>query len=169
MSDEVMRIQNNVIQQAGQIATKLRLNKSMGQLYATLYLSEKAMSLEDMAKTCHMSKGNASINIRHLERWNAVVKVPHNNERKDYYEVNNNIMDFTMERVKDVFVDILKRGETVISETERKLENIDKNEMDESNLVKIEFYGEKLSKMKEKISSLKGVADKIGLIKEIIS
>lgn len=49
--------------------------KIMGQLYGLLYLSPKPLTLDEMAESLSISKGNVSINIRALERWNMVKTV----------------------------------------------------------------------------------------------
>ena len=58
----------------------------MGQLYGLIYLSPKPLTLDDMATNLSISKGNVSINIRALERWNMVKHIWVKGDRKDYYE-----------------------------------------------------------------------------------
>jgi DNA-binding transcriptional regulator GbsR (MarR family) len=70
----------------GRITSFWGFSRIMGQLYGLLYLSSKPLTLDDMSESLSISKGNVSINIRALERWNMVKTVWIKGDRKDYYE-----------------------------------------------------------------------------------
>jgi DNA-binding transcriptional regulator GbsR (MarR family) len=70
----------------GRITAFWGFSKIMGQLYGLLYLSAAPLTLDGMAEGLSISKGNVSINIRALERWNMVRKVWVKGDRKDFYE-----------------------------------------------------------------------------------
>ena len=86
MSAQMERIREEIIEATGRITSFWGFSKIMGQLYGLLYLSPKPLTLDDMAESLSISKGNASINIRALERWNMVKHVWIKGDRKDYYE-----------------------------------------------------------------------------------
>ena len=94
-------IRDRFIHQVGEFVYSLGLNRSVGQLYALLYMSPEALSLDDMAQACGMSKGNASLNVRELERWGAVRKAYVRGDRKDYYEANRDLPEILMERFRE--------------------------------------------------------------------
>ncbi len=79
-------IREGLMEAMGRITSFWGFNKIMGQLYGLLYLSPKALTLDEMAENLSISKGNVSINIRALERWNMVKTVWVKGDRKDYYE-----------------------------------------------------------------------------------
>ena len=56
------------------------------QLYAILFLSDNPLCLDDMAERLKISKGNASVNIRELEKLGVVRKVWVKGSRRDFYE-----------------------------------------------------------------------------------
>ena len=168
MDNGIRKIQDDLIFQAGQIAKKLRLNKSMGQLYAALYFSDGPVSLDDLAKICRMSKGNASINIRHLERWNAVLKAYGNGDRRDYYEANNDFIGFSISRGMEIFSDILNKGGAALNGLDEKLDTIDQESMSEEQRTKIEGYKIKLSEMNGKVTGLKKLAKNMDSFEDII-
>lgn len=92
--------QSHFIHLAGDIAEMLSFNRSMGQAYGLLYCSSQPLSLEDIAKTCQMSKGNASIHLRTLETWGAVHRSWKPGTRKDYYAANTDIKDLAAKRLQ---------------------------------------------------------------------
>lgn len=79
-------LRNGIMETLGRITAFWGFSKIMGQLYGLLYLSPKPMTLDEMVEGLAVSKGNVSINVRALERWNMVRKVWMKGDRKDFYE-----------------------------------------------------------------------------------
>jgi DNA-binding transcriptional regulator GbsR (MarR family) len=86
MSDRADEIREGLMEAMGRITSFWGFSRIMGQLYGLLYLSSKPLTLDDMSESLSISKGNVSINIRALERWNMVKTVWVKGDRKDYYE-----------------------------------------------------------------------------------
>ncbi len=78
------------IESAGKISANMlgMVNKVGGQIYALLFLSREPLSLDEVAETLQVSKGNISVNIRLLEDFKLVKKVWVKGSRRDYYEAN---------------------------------------------------------------------------------
>jgi len=91
----------NVISLGGDIAEMISFNRSIGQLYALLYFAAEPLSLEDIAAACKMSKGNASIQLRILEGWEAVQRSTKPGTRKDYYSANGDLRALALKRLQD--------------------------------------------------------------------
>ena len=100
MHNKLEMAQNKFTESIGRLAESFGLNKSIAQLYAVLYLSEKPLSLDELVERSGASKGNISLNIRELESWGAVKSVWVKGSRKDYYEADTDI--------KKVFANKLK-------------------------------------------------------------
>ncbi len=86
MTDIVTEIHEHTMEALGRISSFWGFSKIMGQIYGLLYLSPKPLTLDDMAKSLSSSKGNVSINMKALERWNMVKQIWVKGDRKDYYE-----------------------------------------------------------------------------------
>jgi DNA-binding transcriptional regulator GbsR (MarR family) len=86
MSASAEEIREGLMEAMGRITSFWGFSKIMGQLYGLLYLSPKPLTLDEMSESLSISKGNVSINIRALERWNMVKTVWVKGDRKDYYE-----------------------------------------------------------------------------------
>ena len=102
MNERLMKAQAVFLDRINQICGKLGLNNIMTQLYAILYLSDKPLSLDDMVERLKISKASASINIRALERYDAVRKVWVKGSRKDYYEAEPDIAKVGRDRVRSM-------------------------------------------------------------------
>lgn len=100
MNNTLELAQDRIIETVGNLCSKFGLNNFMAQLYIVLYMSNKPLSLDDLAQRLKASKGNVSINIRELERWGAVRKVWVRGSRKDFYEAELGIKKILAERIK---------------------------------------------------------------------
>jgi DNA-binding transcriptional regulator GbsR (MarR family) len=89
---------------AGRSSLKLGLPRSLGQVYAAIYLSSSPLGLEDLMDSLHISKGNASMSVRQLAEWGAVRCLWVKGDRKDYYEATEKFSDV----VRHFFQVILK-------------------------------------------------------------
>jgi len=101
LNNETKLIIDNFVESAGNLGASLGISKVVAQLYALLYVWPEPLSLDDMCELLRISKGNASMNIRYLEQWNAVKKIWQKGSRKDYYEVNPEIEKIVFTRLKE--------------------------------------------------------------------
>ena len=104
----------------GELGAGLGLNRSIGQIYGLLYMSDKPLSLDTIATTLKMSKGSVSLNIRELEKWEAVKKIWVNGTRKDFYEANSDFINIIYKRTKMRTEKILNNFNSAIEGFEKK-------------------------------------------------
>ena len=83
MSNELDKVKEELIQELGRLSSFAGFNKAMGQIYGLLYLSKEPVSLGEIADQLGISKGNASLNIRMMERWRVIQPVSKKGDRKD--------------------------------------------------------------------------------------
>jgi DNA-binding transcriptional regulator GbsR (MarR family) len=93
-------LQLHFIHLAGEMAGMFSFNRSIGQIYGLLYASPEPLSLEAIAKSCQMSKGNASIHLRTLETWGAAHRSWKPGTRKDYYAANTDLKGLAIKRLQ---------------------------------------------------------------------
>ena len=98
---DTVPIPSEFVKFMGQLAEMCAFNRSIGQIYGALYFSPKALCLEDIAKICQMSKGNASIHLRTLHDWGAVHRVLHLGTRKDFYRAETNLVELASRRIQE--------------------------------------------------------------------
>jgi len=146
-------IREQFIDQVGEFAASLGLNRSVGQLYALLYMSPSPLSLDEMAEACDMSKGNASINLRELERWGAVRRVYVRGDRKDYYEPHRDVPQIVISRLREGLGRRLAALDETLEEAERQVEQMG------NDAERKKFYRERLKEVRKLRSSLGRVLD----------
>jgi len=165
-SPELEKIKDEFAEIAGQLSARLGLSRTVGQLYALLFLSDEPLCLDYMAERLKISKGSASINIRELEKWGAVRKVWVKGSRKDFYEANPDTLKIVINRFKsgiqqrlNEMLEGINRFERVISEIEN---NLPVNEKKKAQLYKEKF--KKVKKMQSLVNTfLKVIPGKIFL------
>ncbi len=100
-SETTLTVRDEFARFCGEFVENIGFNKSVGQIYGYLYLSPETLSLDEIARGLSMSKGNASINLRFLEAWGAVLPVWINGSRRDHYRANRDIKEIVLRRLQE--------------------------------------------------------------------
>lgn len=66
-------------------------NRSVSQIHALLYLSERPLTAEEIAETLAMARSNVSNSIKDLQGWGLVRRVPVMGDRRDHFEADSDI------------------------------------------------------------------------------
>lgn len=157
MDNSLSKAQDVFLSSINQICGKFGLNNIMAQLYAILYLSQKPISLDDMAKRLKISKGSVSINIRALESYGAVARVWVKGSRKDYYKTQNSISRVIMDRVKSMGEKRLSELEDMIKSSYSILGSI--SVKDEEERREVEMFKQKVDELNQLYGKAKSLFD----------
>lgn len=116
----------------------LGLPKSVGEIYGLLFISQDALSLDDLVERLQISKGSASQGLKFLRNLGAV----HNEERerKTYYTPELNLKKLVGGFIKEEIGPHMKSGEQKLSYITATVEKEITSENEE-------FYQERLEKM----------------------
>lgn len=118
MDKELEKARDNLIQEMGRLSSFAGFNKGMGQIYGLLYLSMEPVSLTEIAEQLGISKGNASINMRMMERWGLIHPISKKGDRRDYYQAETDfwkiLRDILVERDKKEIDHILNSISSIL-------------------------------------------------------
>jgi DNA-binding transcriptional regulator GbsR (MarR family) len=153
-------IRERFIHEVGELAAGLGLSRSVGQIYALLYMSPEPVSLTGIAEACRMSKGNASTFVRELERWEAARKVCVPGERQDFYAANRDVAGIVMDRLQQGMGRRLDSVDRVIDQAR---EEIEEAEPDNG-----EFYRERLEDIEALTSRLRSVVENMEAVYGVV-
>jgi DNA-binding transcriptional regulator GbsR (MarR family) len=67
------------------------VNRSVSQVHALLYLSEKPLSAEEIAAALGMARSNVSTSLRELQSWELIRRAPVLGDRRDFFEAETDI------------------------------------------------------------------------------
>jgi len=93
-------IRDRFIGEIGRLGESIGLNRMTCQMYALLYLEEGVLSLTELSRMLHISKGSASLNIRKLEEWGAVKLIWRKGSTQNYYQGNRDLWEIMKKRMK---------------------------------------------------------------------
>src|SRR5215208_6878070 len=86
MPQSLTKIKKDFIEGLSQISRFWGFPKGMGAIFAVLYLSPTALSLDEIVEQTGLTKGAVSTEIRALARIGLVHRSSKLGDRKDYYE-----------------------------------------------------------------------------------
>ena len=153
MSEKPDPIRGRFIHQVGELAASMGLSRSVGQIYALLYMSAEPVSLSEIAESCRMRKGNASTYARELERWDAVRRVGVPGDRADYYEANRDVAQIVIGRLEQGLGRRLDTLDRMVQEARTDIEETDPDNDD--------FYRERLEQIERLSVSLRKVLNNV--------
>ena len=133
-----------IIELFSELAKIHGLNKSVGAVYAILYLSDKPLTISDIMEELKISKGNVSMSLKKLEEIGFVKKVWIKGDRKNYYTAIDGFSSIK---------DIAKKKYDLIVKTYEDLKKLEENcNEEEKDLIRQKLKElEKMKKASEKI------------------
>jgi DNA-binding transcriptional regulator GbsR (MarR family) len=75
----------------GDLGGQWGVNRSVAQIQALLFLSDTALTAEDIAEKLGMARSNVSNSLRELLNWKLVRRVPVLGDRRDHYEAETDL------------------------------------------------------------------------------
>jgi DNA-binding transcriptional regulator GbsR (MarR family) len=99
----------------GEMGGQWGVNRSVSQIHALLYLSERPLTADDIADTLGLARSNVSNSIKELLGWNLIRRVPIRGDRRDHFEAETDVWEMFLriaagrkEREIDPAVAVLK-------------------------------------------------------------
>lgn len=77
----------------GDMGNQWGVNRSVAQIHALLYLSERALTAEEIAETLGLARSNVSNSIKELLGWKLIRRVPILGDRRDHFEAETDIWE----------------------------------------------------------------------------
>jgi DNA-binding transcriptional regulator GbsR (MarR family) len=79
----------------GEMASAWGINRSMAQLFALLYASDRPLDTDEIMERLQISRGNANTNLRALVDWRLIERTTQPGSRKDYYLAEKDVWKIT--------------------------------------------------------------------------
>ncbi|HEY3799497.1 MAG TPA: MarR family transcriptional regulator [Caulobacteraceae bacterium] len=75
----------------GDLGGQWGVNRSVAQIQALLFLSDRPLTAEDIAETLGLARSNVSNSLRELMTWRLIHRVPVLGDRRDHYEAETDL------------------------------------------------------------------------------
>jgi DNA-binding transcriptional regulator GbsR (MarR family) len=76
----------------GDMGNQWGVNRSVAQIHALLYLSERPLTAEDIADALGVARSNVSNSLRELLAWKLIRRVPVFADRRDHFEAETDLL-----------------------------------------------------------------------------
>lgn len=77
----------------GEMGSRWGINRTVGQIYALLYLSEEPLNADQIVEALGFSRSNVAMGLKELDSMNLVMLQHRPGDRKDYYATHRDIWD----------------------------------------------------------------------------
>ena len=75
----------------GEMGSRWGINRTVGQIYALLYVSPKAMNADEVGEALGFSRSNVSMGLKELQSWNLVRLIHQPNDRREYFKAPEDV------------------------------------------------------------------------------
>ncbi len=77
----------------GEMGSRWGINRTVGQIYALLYLSQKPLNADDICEALGFARSNVSMGLKELDAWQ-LIRLKHlPNDRRDHFTVPEDIWE----------------------------------------------------------------------------
>lgn len=85
----------------GEMGSRWGINRTVGQIYAVLYLSQTPLNADQIVEALGVSRSNVAMGLKELSSMNLVMLRHIPSDRKDYYGTHEDIWDIVRNLVEE--------------------------------------------------------------------
>src|SRR5437879_13410454 len=79
-------VQQKFVLHWGEMGTRWGINRTVAQIHALLYVSERPLNAEQIAETLGVARSNVSTSLKELQGWGIVKLVHVMGDKRDHFE-----------------------------------------------------------------------------------
>jgi HTH-type transcriptional regulator, glycine betaine synthesis regulator len=91
MSDVLSQSKALLVRRWGEMGGYWGINRTMAEIHALLFVSGQPLCTDDIMAQLHVSRGNASMNLRALVDWGLIHRVHQLGDRKEYFQADTDV------------------------------------------------------------------------------
>jgi HTH-type transcriptional regulator, glycine betaine synthesis regulator len=80
-----------LVRRWGEMGGYWGINRTMAEIHALLFVTREPLCTDDIMASLHISRGNASMNLRGLVDWGLIRRVHKLGDRKEYFEADTDV------------------------------------------------------------------------------
>ena len=77
----------------GEMGSRWGINRTVGQIYALLYVSARPLNADDMVQALGLSRSNVSMGLKELQSWRLVRSQHLPDDRREYFSAPEDIWE----------------------------------------------------------------------------
>jgi DNA-binding transcriptional regulator GbsR (MarR family) len=75
----------------GEMGSRWGINRTVGQIYALLYVAAKPVNADEIGESLGFSRSNVSMGLKELQSWNLVKLIHQPNDRREYFQAPEDV------------------------------------------------------------------------------
>lgn len=90
---KISPMMQSLILHFGEMGSRWGLNRTLGQMYALIVLTEPPLNADQISETLQISRSNVSMGLKELKSWN-LIKLQHiQGDRKEYFSAPSDVWE----------------------------------------------------------------------------
>ncbi len=89
----VTQYQQDFILHFGEMGSRWGINRTVGQIYALLYISEAPQNADEIVHALGLSRSNVSMGLKELNAWNLVRSQHLPDDRREYFSTPDDVWE----------------------------------------------------------------------------
>jgi DNA-binding transcriptional regulator GbsR (MarR family) len=77
----------------GDMGTQWGVNRTIAQIHALLYITERPLNAEELASILGVARSNVSNSLKELLNWRIIVRVPVAGDRRDHFTAETDVWE----------------------------------------------------------------------------
>jgi DNA-binding transcriptional regulator GbsR (MarR family) len=77
----------------GDMGGQWGVNRTVAQIHALLYITERPLNAEDIAAALGVARSNVSNSLKELQNWKIIVRVPVSGDRRDHFTAEMDVWE----------------------------------------------------------------------------
>ncbi len=93
LQDRLPPLSREFVAHFGEMGSRWGINRTVGQIYALLFISQRALNADEIAETLEFSRSNVSMGLKELQSWR-LVRLKHlPGDRREYFEAPSDVWE----------------------------------------------------------------------------
>ena len=86
LQDHLAPLSRQFVSHFGEMGSRWGINRTVGQIYALIFISQRALNADEIAETLEFSRSNVSMGLKELQSWR-LVRLKHlPGDRREYFD-----------------------------------------------------------------------------------
>ncbi|MBW8317180.1 MAG: GbsR/MarR family transcriptional regulator, partial [Hydrogenophaga sp.] len=85
LQDHLPPLNREFVAHFGEMGSKWGINRTVGQIYALIFISPRALNADEIAEQLEFSRSNVSMGLKELQSWRLVRLRHQPGDRRDFY------------------------------------------------------------------------------------
>lgn len=93
LEDHLPPLSRQFVSHFGEMGSRWGINRTVGQIYALIFISQRALNADEIAEALEFSRSNVSMGLKELQAWR-LVRLRHlSGDRREYFEAPGDVWE----------------------------------------------------------------------------